>query len=179
MTPIRFLLCATALTGLSACASVPSDLGGLGEPEVTRLNQAAPPGADPNTCWGKNVTPAIIETVTHQVMLQPAQVMSDGTIAQPAVYKTETSQEIVRQRQEFWFQTPCAGAMTPEFTASVQRALKARGLYRGEITGEMDAQTRAAVRRFQKPEGLDSGILSLAAARKLGLVAVEMDAAEG
>lgn len=176
MTPIRFLLCAATLAGLSACAPGSSDLGGLGEPQVTRLSQPAPPGAEQGTCWGKNITPAIIETVTHQVMLQPAQVMTDGTIAQPAVYKTETRQEIVRQRHEFWFQTPCAAAMTPEFTASVQRALKARGLYRGEITSEMDANTRAAVRRYQKPQGLDSGILSLAAARKLGLVAVEMDA---
>ena len=175
MTPIRFLLCATTLAGLSACAAGPSDLGGLGEPEVTRLSQAAPPGAEPGTCWGKNVTPAVIETVTHQVVLQPAQVMSDGAIAQPAIYKTETRQEIVRERQEFWFQTPCTAVTTPDFIASVQRALKARGLFRGEITGEMDAQTRAAVRRFQKPEGLDSGILSLAAARKLGLVAVEGD----
>jgi len=175
MTPIRFLVCATALAGLSACVSGSSDLGGLGEPEVSRLNQAAPPGAEPGTCWGKNVTPAVIETVTHQVVMQPAQVMSDGTIAQPAIYKTETRQEIVRERTEFWFRTPCTDAMTPEFIASVQRALKARGLYRGEITGEMDAHTRASVRRLQKPEGLDSGILSLAAARKLGLVAVDFD----
>ena len=171
MIPIRLLLCATAL---AACASGSSDLGGLGEPEVSRLQQVAPPGAEPGTCWGKNVTPAVIETVTHQVILQPAQVMNDGTIAQPAIYKTETSQEIVRERTEFWFRTPCPAEMTPEFTASVQRALKARGLYRGEITGVMDANTRAAVRRFQKPEGLDSGILTLAAARKLGLVAVDL-----
>jgi peptidoglycan hydrolase-like protein with peptidoglycan-binding domain len=40
----------------------------------------------------------------------------------------------------------------------------------------MDARTRAAVRAYQKPEGLDSGILSLAAARRLGLVAVERPA---
>jgi len=45
MTPIRFLLCATALTGLAACGSSSPDLGALGEPEVTRLNQVAPPGA--------------------------------------------------------------------------------------------------------------------------------------
>jgi len=173
MTPIRFLLGATALSGLVACGPSRTDLGALGEPEVTRLSQVAPPGAEPGTCWGKNVTPAIIETVTHQVMLQPAQVMADGTVTQPAVYKTETRQDIVRERKETWFLVPCANEMTPEFNASVQRALAARGFYRGDISGEMNAGTRAAVRRFQKPQGLDSGILSLAAARKLGLVAVE------
>jgi peptidoglycan hydrolase-like protein with peptidoglycan-binding domain len=63
--------------------------------------------------------------------------------------------------------------MTPEFVASVQRALKVRALYRGPISGQMDSRTRAAIRAFQAPDGLDSGILSLDAARKLGLVAVE------
>jgi peptidoglycan hydrolase-like protein with peptidoglycan-binding domain len=43
----------------------------------------------------------------------------------------------------------------------------------------MDNRTRAAVRRFQKPQGLDSGILSLAAARKLGLVAIKLDETSG
>ncbi len=177
MTPIRFLICAMTLPGLSACGSAVPGLGALGEPEVTRLNQIAPPGTEPGTCWGKNVTPAIIETVTHQVMLQPAQVMADGSVSAPAIYKTETRQEIVRERRETWFLTPCANQMTPEFIASVQRALTARGLFGGDISGEMNAGTRAAVRRFQKPLGLDSGILSLAAARKLGLVAVEGDEA--
>jgi hypothetical protein len=151
MTPTRFFLCAVALVGLNACDTTRSNLGGLGEPEVTRLNQIAPPGAEPGTCWGKHVTPAIIETVTHQIVVQPAQVMVDGTVTQPAIYKTETLQKIVRERREAWFQTPCANIMTPEFIASIQRALAARELYRGKISGEMDASTRAAVRRYQKP----------------------------
>jgi len=161
MKPIRPILYATALSVLAACS--------------TRLSQVAPPGAEPGTCWGKNVTPAIIETVTNQVMLQPAQVMSDGSVTQPAVFKTETRQEIIRERRETWFLTPCAAQMTPEFIASVQRALAARGMYRGAVSGEMDATTRAAVRRYQKPQGLNSGILSMAAARKMGLVALERD----
>lgn len=175
MTPIRFLISAMALSGLAACAPSGADLGALGEPEVARLSQVAPPGAEPGTCWGKTVTPAIIETVTHQILLHPAEVMADGTVTQPATYKTETVQDIVRERQETWFLVPCDAVMTPEFIASVQRALAVRGLYRGAISGKMNAGTRAAVRRFQKPQGLDSGILSMATARKLGLVAIEVD----
>lgn len=175
MTKLRITLSALALTALGACASAVSDLGALNEPEVTRFNAEAPPGAAPDTCWGKDVTPAIIETVTNQVILQPAEVLADGTVQQPAIFKTETQQQIVRPRQETWFQTLCPDELSVEFVSSVQRALAARYLYRGPINGEMDARTRAAVRRFQKPEGLDSGILSLAAARKLGLVAVERD----
>ena len=156
------------MAALAACQSTLSK-----EPEIVQTVQEAPPGAAPGTCWGKDVTPAVIETVTEQVVLQPAEVRDDGTVLEPAVYKTETRQAIVQERRVTWFETPCASAQTPDFVASVQRALKVRGLYRGPVTGTMDARTRAAVRAYQKPEGLDSGILSLAAARRLGLVAVE------
>ncbi len=172
MTTIRCLFRALALLFLSACGSVGLEPGALGEPQVTRSSQTAPPGAAPGSCWGKNVTPAIIQTVTHQVLMQPTQVLADGTVTHPAIYKTETLQDIIRERRETWFLVPCAEAMTPEFIASVQRALTARGMYQGSISGEMNPGTRAAVRRFQKPQGLDSGILSLAAARKLGLVVI-------
>jgi len=157
---------------LAACQST-LPLTGPAEPKIVQTVQEAPPGAAPGTCWGKDVTPAVIETVTEQVLLQPAEVRDDGTVLDPAIYKTETRQAIVQERRVTWFETPCARVQTPDFVASVQRALKVRGLYRGHVTGTMDARTRAAVRAYQKPEGLDSGILSLAAARRLGLVAVE------
>ncbi|WP_050931625.1 peptidoglycan-binding domain-containing protein [Aestuariivita boseongensis] len=160
-------LMAAALAGCSA-APVP-DVQALREPDLAFMTQVAPPGAAPGTCWGKTTSPAVIETVTEQVLLQPAQVSTDGTVITPAIYKTETQQRIVKERKETWFETPCAAEMTPEFIASVQRALTVRKLYSGPVTGEMDARTRAAIRRFQSPQGLDSGILSLAAARQLGL----------
>lgn len=172
--PISFRCTLLALVLCGACAQVDlPDLIAPSGPEVTRLQQETPPGAPVGTCWGKQVIPAIIETVTHQVMMQPAEVSTDGTVLQPAIYKTETRQDIVRERKEIWFEVLCDEARTPEFFASVQRALKVRGLYRGAITGENDARTRAAIRRYQAPQGFDSGILSLAAARKLGLVQVK------
>ncbi len=165
---IPMLLIAASL--LAGCdAPLP---GSPGEPALIQTLAETPPGAAPGTCWGKVVTPAVIETVTDQIILQPAEVLADGTVIAPAIYKTETRQVIVQERKATWFETPCAADLTPEFVATLQRALKARKLYRGQIDGQMDARTRAAVRRYQKPEGLDSGILSLAAARKLGLIAV-------
>lgn len=177
MIPIRPILCAFALIGLAACGtdSDSLQLGALGEPQISRLNQAAPPGAEPGTCWGKTVTPAIIETVTDQVISRPAQIADDGTVTRPAAYRTETKQEIVRERTETWFRTPCPDQMTEEFVASLQRALAARGLYAWPVNSRMDARTRAAVRQYQEPQGLDSGILSLDAARKLGLIAIEIE----
>jgi hypothetical protein len=139
---------------------------------------SAPPGAPPASCWGRTVAPAVIETVTHQVMMQPAEVRADGTVARPALFKTETTQEIVTPRRETWFETPCPAQLTPELIASLQRALAARGAFHGPVTGEMDSRTRAAVRRYQAPQGVDSGVLSLAAARKLGLIALPRPDAE-
>ncbi|MCG7494327.1 peptidoglycan-binding protein [Thalassobius sp. Cn5-15] len=144
-------------------------------PEVAQLVDDAPPGAPSGSCWGKRIQPGVYETVTEQIILQPAEVLADGTVLSPAIYKTETRQAVVKQRQEIWFEVPCTTMMTPDFIASVQRALAARGLYRGIVTGEMDNRTRAAIRAYQQPEGLDSGILSLAAARRLGLATVPRD----
>ncbi|WP_145109772.1 peptidoglycan-binding domain-containing protein [Cereibacter sediminicola] len=77
-----------------------------------------------------------------------------------------------------WFQAPCPDAMTPERVATLQRALEVRGLHKGAISGEMDKATRAAIRRFQEPLGLDSDRLSIEAARYLGVVPVELDLPE-
>ncbi len=161
------------LAGLAGCAAQIPDPAALSEPPLTRSTLPPPPGAAPGTCWGRHVSPAVIETVTQQVLVRPAETQPDGTVTRPAAWRTETTQKIVKERRETWFETPCKAQMTPDFIASLQRALAARGLYRGPVNGQMDARTRAAIRRYQKPQGLNSGILSLATARKLGLIAVE------
>lgn len=117
----------------------------------------------------------MVETVTEQILVSPAEVADDGTVTRPASYRTETAQKIVQERRVTRFQVPCRAELTPEFNTSVQRALKARGLYRGPINGQLDRGTRAAIRRFQKPQGFDSDILSIAGARQLGLIAVARD----
>ena len=134
-----------------------------------------PPDAEPGACYGKEVSPAVIETVTQHVVVRAAKYGDDGEVLSPAAYRTETVQKIVQERADIWFKTPCFGVRVGAFTASLQRALKVRGLYHGRISGEMDGRTRRAVRKYQQPLGLDSGTLSLASARKLGLVAVERD----
>lgn len=176
MSRLMYRLTASAvLTAvLAACSVAPEpEVQALGKPDQAFLTQVTPPEATPGTCWGKTTSPAVIETVTEQVLVRPAEISSDGTVLKPAAYKTETQQKIVRERQDAWFETLCDAEMTPEFIASVQRALAARDLYSGPVSGEMDARTRAAVRRYQNAQGLDSGILSLAAARRLGLVRIE------
>lgn len=141
-------------------------------PATPSLPPQAPPGAPDGTCWHRNISPAVIETVTDQVLVQPEQRDAQGKIISPAVFRTVTRQEIVQPRRVSWIETPCPAQITPGFIASLQRALAVRGYYQGAIHGRMDPETRIALRRFQKEAGLDSSALSLDTARQLGLVAV-------
>lgn len=171
--PFCLASCAAVLFA-AGCGSIGvPDVAQLIEPEPVRTTGTLPPGSDPNACFGQDATPAEIETVTEQIMLQPPSVSVDGKVLYPAVYKTEVQQQITKERRELWFETPCTAELSPDFIASLQRALKVRGVYRGPITGEMSARTRHAIRAFQRPQGLDSAILSKAAARQLGLVAFD------
>ncbi|SDF47555.1 peptidoglycan-binding domain-containing protein [Sulfitobacter delicatus] len=168
--PLRAALL-LACASLAACEA-PAPAAAPPEPGVLEATRNGPVGAPEGSCWGRTVSPAVIETVTEQVQIEPAKMNPDGTIVKPPIYKTETRQEIVKARVDNWFETPCPDVLTPEFNSSLQRALQARGYYRGPITGEMDAATRDAVQRYQGAKGPRSGVLSLAAARDLGLVAV-------
>jgi hypothetical protein len=135
-------------------------------------NGLAPPGAPAGTCWGKIPTPAVIETVTEQILVTPARTNADGTIASLPVYREERRQQIVTPRTDRWFEIPCPPAFTVEFVSTLQRALQVRGQYGGEVTGNMDDATRRAVMAVQSAKGLPSDVLSIETARDLGIVAV-------
>lgn len=163
-------LIAAVLLGACADATVPfSNAPSFSTPQIKR--DAA------GLCFGTDVTPALIETVTEQVMVQPAQVNSDGSVTSPAMFRTVTRQAILRERREVQFETICPEAMTPEFIASVQRALLTRGYYVGQITGAMDNRTLRSVQDYQRQNGgHDSPLLDIRTARALGLV--QLSAAE-
>lgn len=142
--------------------------------EVVRVSDGgAPPETAAGVCWNSDITPMVIETVSEQILETPEQRDADGNVTHPAVFRTETSQRIVNEREEVWFRTPCPETFTVEFIASLQRALKARGFYLLPLTGEMDGATKEAIHRFQMTRGLDSQVLTLATARELGLIAVD------
>ena len=87
MTKRNLPLIAVALSALVGC-----DMPNIGTPSPNSLQtigfaRGAPDGAAPRTSWGKKISPAIIETVRREVLLQPTQVSIDGHIQQPAVYK--------------------------------------------------------------------------------------------
>ncbi|MFV2035926.1 MAG: peptidoglycan-binding protein [Halocynthiibacter sp.] len=146
--------------------------------QLAYTTEAAPQGAVAGSCWGLDVSPAVVETVTEQLLVRPAEIGADGAVLRPAAYLTEIRQEIVQPRQDLRFETPCASQMTAELIATLQRALRVRGIYPAPISGILDDRTRRAIRDYQAEAGLDSGILSLVAARKLGLIAVARVAPE-
>jgi len=148
--------------------------------EMIAVHTSAPKDTADGICWGKDTTPALVETVTEQVLVRPAGPVigpsPDGaptykTVQSPAVYDTQTQQKIITPRADFWFEVPCPAQIDRAFIATLQRALKSRGLFRGVVTGVMDAKTEKAVRWYQKQHGLDSTTLSLTAARQLGIIA--------
>ena len=164
--------------GLAACGAgpvVPSRPGVIpaGLLLAAELRPQPPRAAGPDECWGNETSPAVIETVTEQDEVSVAITGPDGVVTRPAVFQTRTRQRIVAERREVWFRMPCPALVDPDFIGTLQRALKVRGFYRGAVSGAMDAATRRAVRNYQAPQGLDSGTLSLLAARQLGLIAVD------
>ncbi|MCX7559287.1 peptidoglycan-binding domain-containing protein [Sulfitobacter sp. F26204] len=171
--PARFPLLLVVVFGLGACdADSPDPTTAPPEPGVMAATRDGPADAPEGSCWGKTVSPAVVERVTEQVQIKAAKVNSDGTIASLPVYRTEERQVIVTPRRDNWFETPCPDVLTPEFVSSLQRALQARGNYTGKISGSLDAKTRSAIQRLQRNEGLDSAVLAISTARMLGLIAV-------
>ena len=141
---------------------------------LVRMSPGPPKGPE-GACWASSVTPAVIETVTEQVMVEPELRDDSGEVTQAASFRSIAHQRMVQDREVVWFRAPCDATLTPEFVASLQRALKARGLYLLPLSGVLDAATLNAVRRFQSDRGLDSSALSLEAARELGLIAADRE----
>jgi hypothetical protein len=165
---------------LTAAACQPAGLepavqrGDLSD-ELIRLEGSRPPeGGPPGACWDRYTLPTVIETVTEQVLVTPEERGADGAITRPAVFRTETNQQIVQERGQVWFRAPCIAEQTVEFVATLQRALKARGFYLSPVNGTFDPVTAEALRRYQASRGFDSPRLTLAAARELGLINADL-----
>ncbi|SLN50457.1 Putative peptidoglycan binding domain protein [Roseivivax jejudonensis] len=168
MTGRFFPFAALTLAVLGACSA--SDRGTT-PPADAETSQRTETGAD-GRCYAVEPIPAIYEQVPGQVQVVQAEIAEDGTVIRPPIYRNASVPRIVRPRGEIRFAVPCRERVTPELVASVQRALKVRGLYAGPVTGEIDAGTEAAIRAYQSDRGLDSGRLSLETARALGLIEV-------
>lgn len=170
---VHFGLIALATGGLLACApaSEPPETPRVAQLSTPSLpGEIAPPGAPANTCWHKTETPAVIETLTTNVLISPADVSPDGLVRAPARYRKEETQRIAVPRQANWTELICPADLTPDFLTTLQRALAARGLHAGQITGQLDAQTADAILRYQARSGLELADLTVQSAQELGLI---------
>jgi hypothetical protein len=163
---------AMALTACGPTAAPPLPAGDSGLARMPALLSSAIETDAEGRCWGRDVEPAVIETVTLQEMATPEIRGEDGSLVAPATYRTTVVSRIARERSEVAFETLCPPAYTAAFVASLQRALAVRGHYDGLPDGILDTDLGRAVQDFQRIEGPDSPLLSLAAARRLGLVAL-------
>lgn len=152
---------------LSACMQNYEEPARFTALETARI--PAPAGARPGSCWAREVTPAVIESVAEREQIAPRSYSADGTTEFPAQYVTRYRSEIVEPRKAFEFETVCGGDLNPQFIASLQRALQARGYYLHAITGTLDTQTDAAIRAYQRDQENPAGLLSIQTARDFGL----------
>lgn len=124
-------------------------------------------------CFAKDISPALIETITTHEVETPEVRSDDGIVTRPATFRTVTRQKIVRERADIRFETLCPQTYTADRVRTLQRALKARGFYDGPITGTLDRATSFAIQNFQRDGGPDTVLLSIETARQLGVVAFD------
>ena len=159
-----------ALAVTAACSAPIPGLDALLPLETTETSIAQ---VLDGTCQARSITPAIIETLTEQIVVQPAELSAEGEVLEPATFRTVTRQAIVQERREVLFDAVCLTDLTVEFVSGLQRALIVRGFHAGGVTGDYDKLTRAAVQSYQRRTGgPDTSTLSLASAQSLGLVAI-------
>ena len=163
------LLTALALASCGPRIAVEAPRQGDLAAEAIQTFGAGPPEGPEGTCWAHDLIPAVYETVTEQTLVTAEVRDAAGKVVTPAAYRSVSQLRVVNERRDIWFAAPCPEAMTVDFLATLQRALKARGYYTLPLSGEMDPATKEALRRYQADHGLDSPLLSLAAARDLGL----------
>ena len=70
-----------------------------------------------------------------------AELSTEGRVILPAQYRTETRQVIIQERREQQFDALCEADLTPDFVMNLQRALSARGFYKGPASGELNWRT--------------------------------------
>ncbi len=85
-------LAALVALALAACVRPPlPDAPARGDFSADLIDLGAEPGPPPGpegACWQADIRPAIIETVTEQVLVSPEGLAADGTPI-PSVYATE------------------------------------------------------------------------------------------
>ena len=115
----------------------------------------------------KITIPAEYATVTKTVEVTPATTRTTET---PATYKTVTRTVNAAPARTVWTSVLCDVNTTPDVVRRLQTALKSAGHYGGPIDGIIGSQTRGGIKSYQTAQGVQSDILTIDSARKLGII---------
>lgn len=179
-SPRSFAGAAIATLALAGCQTTAGgDVTRASDPGLipTITAPAQPEGKD-GACWGQVPGPSVTTLVAQTVVAEEAVFDADGTEISPAIYRNVTVPKTVSTGEGSWFERVCDTELTSDLVMNLQRALGARTYYGGPASGELDAATRASIRLYQQEQGLDSDVLSLATARQLGLITVDLPPTE-
>ncbi len=106
-------------------------------------------------------------TYYHQVLKQMGRV--EFPTAKTAKYISPTKKMLRMGETTEWREiTCCYRVMDRPDISKVQKALKVRGYYKGKIDGKIGEQTKAALVKFQKDNGLMIGSLDMQTLKVLG-----------
>ncbi len=166
---------AAALAALALAACVPgggAQLGPGAAPSAPDLPLVPrPAGAPEGSCWVEARIPARYETVTEQRLVRPERRDASGKVIAPAEYASRRVTRLARPEERRLVRVLCPPRLGQGMIAALQRALAARGAYRGPVSGALDRPTRAALARWQeKTLGVPLDLPAHETARRFGLV---------
>ncbi len=112
------------------------------------------------------VVPAVYEKRKVRAEVSPART---ETYTVPAVYRDVEKTRLVGKADVVWREVICNRNARPQTVMAIQKALTAKGYYRGKIDGDLGPGTVAAMQRFQAAQGLPQGQISIEAVQMLGV----------
>jgi hypothetical protein len=121
---------------------------------------------DRNATCRKQIIPAKKANIRVYELAQEPKVLKE-TI--PAQYRTVTERVKVENSKLVWQPIVCKTNLTRDLVIKLQKALKAKGYYKGPIDGIYGRLTTEAVNAYQKDNNLASGALTLETLKKLGI----------
>ncbi len=110
--------------------------------------------------------PAQYDTIKVTQMIAPP--TYDRSVS-PDEYQNVSYKQLVRPAQMEWREILCETNVNVATIAKIQRALNAKGYSAGPADGVIGAQTRNAMIKFQKDNGLASGAITYKTLQRLGL----------
>ncbi|MEJ6398311.1 peptidoglycan-binding domain-containing protein [Yoonia sp. 208BN28-4] len=172
----RYFTLASVALVLTACSMPDDEIGPASVAStVDRLNLGEIETTVDGQCFARMDQPTETSIIEELELVIPETTDAEGNVTAPPVYRTITRPQTLAIGEGERFETLCPPAYTPERVATLQRALRVRGAYAGPINGTLDTATGAAIRQFQRPDGIKSNLIEIDIARRLGVVATPID----